>query len=191
MSYPSILALDCAGTPHRWINVEETIHYYATDCVAWAVGTNEFVFRGGVQRRTGRVSEIRANSIIALKGKDFITRNYDRVPAVTKDMLLVRDRFICAYCGEKFRERDLEIEHIIPQSRGGKNTWMNLVAACRCCNHRKDDRTPEEAGMELLYLPYVPNRHEAFILSGKKILADQMEFLLMGVPKHSRLKPAA
>jgi len=63
----------------------------------------------------------------------------------------------------------------------------NLVAACKACNNRKADRTPEAAGMKLHYVPYVPNRYEAFILSNRKILADQMEFLLQGVPKSSRM----
>jgi 5-methylcytosine-specific restriction endonuclease McrA len=68
---------------------------------------------------------------------------------------------------------------------------MNLVAACKACNCRKADRTPEGAGMKLHYVPYIPNRYEAFILSNRKILADQMEFLLLGVPKSSRMRLGA
>ena len=78
------------------------------------------------------------------------------------------------------------MEHIVPSSKGGATSWMNLVAACKACNNRKANRTPEAAGMKLHYVPYVPNRYEAFILSNRKILADQMEFLLQGVPKSSR-----
>jgi len=74
--------------------------------------------------------------------------------------------------------------------KGGAASWMNLVTACKACNHRKADRTPEAAGMKLHYVPYVPNRYEAFILSNRKILADQMEFLLHGVPKSSRMHAA-
>ena len=51
----------------------------------------------------------------------------------------------------------------------------------------KANRSPERAGMPLLYVPYVPNRHEHFILRNRRILADQMEYLLAGVPKTSRL----
>jgi hypothetical protein len=69
---PHILALDIAGAPHRWINVRDAARYYATDMVAWAIGTNEFLLRGGTQRSTGIRSLIRASSIIAIKGKDFI-----------------------------------------------------------------------------------------------------------------------
>jgi hypothetical protein len=103
---PHILALDVAGAPHRWINVRDAAHYYATDMIAWAVGTNEFVLRGGTQRATGLQSVIRASSIIAIKGKDFIVRHFDREPTLTKEMLLARDRHLCAYRAQSFRVGD-------------------------------------------------------------------------------------
>jgi hypothetical protein len=188
---PHILSLDIAGAPHRWINVREAAHYYATDMIAWATGTNEFLLRGGTQRTTGLQSLIRANSIIAIKGKDFIVRNFDHAPTLTKEMLLARDRHVCAYCAHRFRFDQLDMEHIVPRSKGGEDSWTNLVAACKACNNRKADRTPEAAGMKLHYVPYVPNRYEAFILRNRKILADQMEFLLQGVPKSSRMHLAS
>ena len=58
---------------------------------------------------------------------------------------------------------------------------------CKACNGHKGSRLPEEAGMVLLYLPYVPSLHEDMILRGRRILADQMEFLLASVPRTSRL----
>ena len=184
---PHILALDIAGAPHRWINVRDAAHYYATDMIAWTTGLHEFVLRGGTQRSTGEQSLIRASSIIAIKGKDFIVRHFDHVPTLTKEMLIARDRYVCAYCARRFRFDQLDMEHIVPSSKGGEDSWMNLVSACNACNNRKADRTPEAAGMKLHYVPYVPNRYEAFILSNRKILADQMEFLLLGVPKSSRM----
>ena len=69
----------------------------------------------------------------------------------------------------------------------GHDTWMNVVTACRACNHRKGSRTPEQAGMSLLYAPYVPSLWEDFILRNRRILADQMEFLMAHLPKTSRL----
>ena len=128
---PYILALDIAGAPHRWVNVREAALYYATDMIAWAIGTNEFVLRGGTQRATGTRSMIRASSIIAIKGKDFMVRNFAHAPALTKEMLLVRDRYVCAYCAQRFRFDQLDMEHIVPRSKGGQDTWMNLVAACK------------------------------------------------------------
>lgn len=185
---PYVLALDTAGAPHRWINVRQAALYYAADMIAWAVGTNEFVLRGGVQRSTGTRSMIRASSIVAIKGKDFMVRNFAHAPALAKEMLLARDRYVCAYCAQRFRFDQLDMEHIVPRSKGGEDSWMNLVAACKPCNNRKADRTPEAAGMKLHYVPYVPNRYEAFILSNRRILGDQMEFLLQGVPKSSRMR---
>ncbi len=143
---PHILALDVAGAPHRWINVRGAAHYYATDMIAWAAGTREFVLRGGTQRATGLQSMIRASSIIAIKGKDFIVRHFDHEPTLTKEMLLARDRYLCAYCAQSFRFGELDMEHNVPISKGGATSWMNLVAACKACNNRKADRTPEAAG---------------------------------------------
>jgi hypothetical protein len=185
-----ILALDVAGAPHRWLTVRQAAHYYATDMVAWEAGQHEFVLHGGTQRATGEQSLIRASSIMAIKGRDFIVRHFDHVPSLTKEMLLARDRHVCAYCAQRFRAEQLDLEHIVPKSKGGEDSWMNLVAACKACNNRKAARTPEAAGMKLHYVPYVPNRFEAFILSNRRILADQMEFLLAGVPKSSRMREA-
>jgi hypothetical protein len=145
------------------------------------------VLRGGTQWSTGLRSLIRASSIIAIKGKDFIVRHFDHVPTLTKEMLLARDQYLCAYCVQRFRFDELDMEHIVPSSKGGADSWMNLVAACKACNRRKANRTPDAAGMKLHYVPYIPNRYEAFILRNRKILADQMEFLLLGVPKSSRV----
>ena len=65
--------------------------------------------------------------------------------------------------------------------------WMNVVTSCRSCNHRKSHRTPKQVNMPLLYAPYVPSLWEDFILRNRRILADQMEFLMAHVPKSSRL----
>jgi len=72
--------------------------------------------------------------------------------------------------------------------RGGRDVWENVVTACDTCNHvKKRDRTPEESGMPLAYLPYAPCRYEHFILSGRDILADQMAYLLAKVSRTSRI----
>jgi hypothetical protein len=84
--------------------------------IAWAAGTNEFVLRGGTQRATGEQSMIRASSIVAIKGKDFMVCHFDLVPTLTKEMLLARDRHTCAYCAQRFRFEQLDMEHIVPNS---------------------------------------------------------------------------
>ncbi len=68
--------------------------------------------------------------------------------------ILTRDNYTCQYCGK--RTRNLTIDHVIPRERGGKHTWENLVACCPECNHKKGNRTPQQAGMKLLRKPQKP-----------------------------------
>lgn len=182
-----ILALDVAGTPVRWIDFETAAGYYASGKVRWELGEDRVVLHGGINRLLGRRSTLELAAIIAIDGPRYRARgSVDRVP-LSRLMLFARDRSICAYCGHRFGQATLEMEHVTPSSRGGRTVWQNVVSACRACNQRKGNRSPEDAGMPLLYVPYVPNRHEAFILANRRILADQMAFLLTGVPRHSRL----
>jgi len=182
-----VLQLDIQGTPQAWISLEQAALHYATDSVAWAQGDGALaVLRGGWNAVTGRQSLLEVHPIIAVRGHSRVNL-FDVAIGVTKDKLLRRDRFTCAYCGEIHDVRDLQAEHIVPESRGGAYSWMNLVTACAGCNARKANRTPEQAGMPLLYLPYVPSRYEAFLLEGRRIRADVHEWLAARLPKHSRL----
>lgn len=85
---------------------------------------------------------------------------YELVPRapvrLTRRNLMLRDEFQCQYCAKRPNLRELNIDHILPRSRGGPDTWENLVTACRSCNLRKGWRTPEEAGMKLLRTPARP-----------------------------------
>lgn len=159
----------------------------ASGAVAWVEGIGPLAtLRGGFNVARGRQSVIEVHPIIALHGASRVNL-FDVVPAFSKGKLFRRDRMTCAYCGQRFPERDLQCEHIVPESRGGRWTWMNLVTACGVCNGRKADRTPEEARMPLVYLPYVPNRFEDFLLEGRHIRADVHEWLAARLPKGSRL----
>lgn len=182
-----ILALDIAGTPVRWIDFESAASYYATGKVRWELGSDRVVLRGGINRLHGRRSTIEIAAIIAIDGPRYRVRGLEERVSLSREMLFARDRNVCGYCGGRFPAGALEMEHVTPRSRGGRSVWQNLVSACRACNQRKGDRTPEAAGMPLVYVPYAPTRHEAFILANRRILADQMSFLLAGVPRHSRL----
>ena len=88
------------------------------------------------------------------------------------------------YCGGEFTAENLSRDHILPVSRSGTDNWTNVVTACKRCNHRKANYTPEEAGMQLLAVPFVPNRYEFFYLANKNILVDQMDFLKTQFSKH-------
>ncbi len=181
-----VLMLDSVGTPIRWAGVHKALAYYASGKIVTELGETRFTLRGGVNDITGEVSEMSANSIVMIRGRHQMPIGADRV-SLNKFSLFSRDRGVCAYCGHRPKEDDLTMEHITPTSRGGRLRWMNMVTACRSCNVRKGSRTPEEAHMPLLYTPYTPNRFEGFILRNRRILADQMQFLLASVPKHSRL----
>jgi 5-methylcytosine-specific restriction endonuclease McrA len=85
---------------------------------------------------------------------------YDRAPRIavrlTRRNLMIRDQFQCQYCGRRPSARDLNVDHVVPRSRGGLDSWENLVVSCRPCNLRKGRRTPGEAGMALLSIPHHP-----------------------------------
>jgi 5-methylcytosine-specific restriction endonuclease McrA len=99
--------------------------------------------------RTGRLT-LHVPSVIRLL-------EYRRIPRRTRTLsrkgILARDQHTCQYCLDPQPPTKLTLDHIIPSSRGGPNTWENLVAACFSCNNRKGDRTPDEAGMPLLRYP--------------------------------------
>ncbi len=67
-----------------------------------------------------------------------------------------RDRFTCQYCGQKGSVRELTLDHVIPQSRGGKANWKNIVTACHPCNSKKGNRLLKETRMRLLHKPVSP-----------------------------------
>lgn len=181
----NVLALDVSGLPRKWIGFEEAILYHAKNQVAWSLGEVVARYRGGYQR-DGTQSILETPSIIAVKGKGWNVSARGRV-VLTNRTLFARDLHLCAYCGERHTTPNLSRDHVIPKSRGGADSWTNVVSACRGCNHAKGARTPEEAHMQLLYVPYAPNHYENLILQNRKILADQMEYLLSGVPRNSRM----
>ena len=180
-----VLKLTAQGLPQSWVTLEQAALHYAAEDVRWEAGVEIACFRGGHNAVTGKQSVIHINSIIGTKGMPNINP-HEQQPGLTNGKLFTRDHCVCAYCGRQFHEGDLTREHILPASAGGQNTWMNLVTACRSCNHRKGARTPEQARMPLLYTPYTPTLWEDFILRNRRILADQMEFLVAHVPRGSR-----
>lgn len=184
---PQILALNKAGVPLDWISYERSAYYKSKGKILWTMGQHEVVLRGGTNAATGQQSRLILDSIVAIDYATNPNSHRKTSPTLSNKTLFVRDRNICAYCGSDCKTSDLTKDHIMPQSRGGKDTWENCVTACYGCNQYKEDRTPEEADMPLLYVPYVPSFNEFLILKNRNILSDQMEFLMKGVSKHSRL----
>ena len=74
----------------------------------------------------------------------------------SRNNILWRDKNQCQYCGVIESPRDMTIDHVVPRSRGGENTWSNLVTCCKKCNQKKGNRTPEETNMSLLNKPVKP-----------------------------------
>lgn len=183
----TVLALDISGVPRQWISADAAITYHAKSAVAWSLGDVVARYHGGY-REDGTQSYLETPSIIAIRGHGFNPQKHAKV-GISNRTLFGRDRMICAYCGGHFANfRELSRDHIVPRSRGGPNTYQNLVTSCRSCNAKKGDRLLNEIGFELLYIPYEPNHAENMILQNRNILADQMDFLFDRLPKHSRLR---
>lgn len=180
-----ILALTVSAQPHSWLSPEEAIHAKVGGKILYGFGDHELVFRGGVNR-AGVQSTVSVEPIVVLAGSELAKFASGRLP-LTNDILFGRDRYLCAYCGQRFARRDLTRDHVIPRVQGGPDVFTNCLSACRACNSRKGGRTPEQAGMLPLFVPYVPVRAEGILLEGRNILACQMEILQAQLPKHSRL----
>lgn len=187
-SIPAILKLDAGGLPVSWIHWQTAVTLYTRNRVRWEAGEGRFTIHGGICARTGERSRIQIGSIIAVADR---SRRYTHgTPLLTNRTLFQRDRNLCLYCGDVFPTSQLTRDHVYPASRGGQSVWENCVTACRSCNQRKDDRTPEEANMKLLAVPYTPNLAEYLILQNRRILADQMEFLLAYARKTGKSRAA-
>ena len=184
-----ILRLDVTGSPVRWIPWQHAVVLQAREMIAWYAGEHAFTFHGGINRLSGERSSLTVNSIIAVKGKPRHSAFENQVPPLSNRELFLRDAHLCLYCGRQYSEQHLTRDHLIPLSRGGKDRWSNVVTACKSCNHAKGARTPDEANMALLAVPYEPNRAEYLVLSNRSILGDQMEFLKKRFRRNSRLKP--
>lgn len=189
MSQLNILALDQQGHPNEWISHNDAITYHAKGLVAWSLGENEgnVLYRGGMNRITGQMSQIKTAPIIAIKGNSHASKRAHKAPTLDNETLFERDGNICAYCAKRFKFYDLTRDHVIPRSKGGKDIWTNVVTACGPCNHRKDNHLLEEVGMQLIYVPYAPNLAEKLILARRNILACQMEYLKSFLPEGSRV----
>tara|TARA_Y100000590_G_scaffold107077_1_gene121833 strand:- start:4 stop:558 length:555 start_codon:yes stop_codon:yes gene_type:complete len=111
-----------------------------------------------------------------IKIRDYI--KYDNLSVdLNRKNIIARDEHICQYCNSS--KTPLTIDHIIPKGRGGMDTWENLVTACKPCNQKKGDRTPDEAGMALNKLPKRPNRLHYFQRFVKDQQKDWRPYLFM------------
>lgn len=184
-----VLRTDASGMPLEWIDYQEAAKLYYLDQVAYSCGSHLYTLNGGINAKTGRRSFIEVSSIVATRhhhGKGFgADPNY--LPPLSNPALFRRDDQICLYCGQRFHHSDLSRDHITPISQGGQDTWNNVVTACKRCNNHKAGRTPEQAGIQLLAIPFTPTHAEYVYLQGRRVLSDQMEFLKAHFPRKSPL----
>ena len=180
-----LLSLDAHGRVLDWINWQDATCLYARDAVAWTLGDPCLRVHGGTRRTTGERSVIDLHPIVASRGHAR-AHSLSPTPTLTNTALFARDAQLCLYCGREFSRPSLTRDHVLPLSKGGRDTWENVVTACFGCNSRKSNRTPQQANMPLLAVPYRPSWIEHLILSNRNILADQMAVLTAHLPKRSR-----
>jgi len=184
-----VLRTDVAGMPLEWIDYREAVRLYHAQQVAYDCGTRLYTVFGGHSAIDGRRSKVDVNSIIAThgtsKGLAFARDKY--VPPLNNRTLFKRDANLCLYCAMRYPTRDLTRDHITPISKGGTDAWNNVATACRRCNNYKGGRTPEQAAMQLIAVPFTPTYAEYIYLKGRRVLTDQMQYLLAHIPRSSPL----
>ena len=181
-----ILRTDASGMPLEWIDFRAAARLHFLDMVAYVCGEPLFTLHGGINALTRRRSTIEINSIVATHGNHQLRDSY--TPPLSNRTLFQRDDHLCLYCGDRFSQGALSRDHVTPLSQGGQNLLTNVLTACTRCNNHKAGRTPEQAGMQLLAIPFAPTHAEYIYLQGRHVLADQMAFLRAHFPRSSPLR---
>ena len=184
-----ILRTDTAGMPLEWIDYRSAVRFHFLEQIAYVAGNPLFQIHGGINAVTRQQSVVEVHSIIATHGNSHAIQKMRKgyIPPLNNHTLFRRDNNLCLYCGNHFSRRDLSRDHVTPLSQGGADHWNNVVTACVRCNNHKAGRTPEQAGLELLAIPFTPTHAEYIYLQGRNVLADQMEFLRAHFPRTSPL----
>jgi 5-methylcytosine-specific restriction endonuclease McrA len=184
-----VLRTDVAGMPLEWIDYREAARLYHQQQVAYCCGSMLYRLHGGHNAFNGRRTVVEVNSIVATLGHTGNPGNsrHDYVPPLNNETLFRRDAYLCMYCAQRFPSRELSRDHVRPFIQGGLDVWTNVVSACRSCNNFKAWRTPEQAKLQLIAVPFTPTYAEYIFLKGRRVLADQMEYLLAHFPRSSPL----
>lgn len=143
---------------HSWLDQKVEVHH-------------EFI---GLVDRTIRVPRV------------LLLNLYDRIPSrkirFSRYNVFLRDQYTCQYCGEMCSRVQLNLDHVIPKSRGGRTHWENIVCCCLSCNHRKGGNLPHEAGMHLIREPTKPRWVPLMDLTGKIIQYQEWRPFLNVMP---------
>ena len=149
-----VVILKAGFEPLGVVSVRRAVGYIVSDRVNVIEETEDEFFRsagGDMVVKVPRVVQFRENIKVPHRYNEM---NWSR------SKMLDRDLYTCGYCGKWGNT----VDHIMPQSRGGKYTWMNTITACRKCNNKKANQTPEEAGMKLLFQPKPVYRTDTLLL---------------------------
>lgn len=136
MASERTLVLNASYEPLKIVSWERAVHLYFQDKVDILENYDRIIRSARVSMAVPSV--IRVRSMVrfrTLHGVKF-----------SRSTVFIRDQFRCQYCGDRFPEHELTFDHILPVARGGQKTWENIVTACRPCNFRKGQKTPEEVG---------------------------------------------
>jgi 5-methylcytosine-specific restriction endonuclease McrA len=106
----------------------------------------------------------------------YVRLPHRKVPS-TRSAIMLRDAYVCQYCGESPGRHLLTVDHVVPRCRGGVHDWDNLVTACMRCNQKKGSLTPEEANMHLIRKPVEPS-YVALVLLSNPVAAARWEHLM-------------
>jgi 5-methylcytosine-specific restriction endonuclease McrA len=146
------LVLDLAGNPIGVISWQRAVKMYWEDRVDIVTEDQQGRILHSPSFEMGMPRVVRA--------KNYVVKRMRKSVPCSRRNVAIRDRSLCQYCGTLLHLSEYTLDHVIPRSKGGTTTWENTVLACVECNHRKDGRTPAEAGMRLLHAPIEPKATE-------------------------------
>ena len=143
-------------------------------------GKAEILEKDRTRRFRSETRIVPCPAVIRLVRYVHVPRRFRR--QVTNTVLFARDDYSCQYCGKHKKElrgrQFLTRDHIVPLSRGGDNTWENVVTSCSPCNNRKGDRLPREVGLKLLNEPGQPNYvHLVWVV--RRVTGAQAKYIRM------------
>lgn len=162
VTFKRAIRMLCAG---RAEVVEAANNYYENYSFSSWAELSAFKVQNNIANDYDRVLYTENNVIIVptiIRTLYYDKVNFGKVK-MTRKNIYARDKYTCGYCGKKFSTEHLNIDHVIPKSRGGRNEWTNVICSCIKCNSRKNNLTPKEAGMKLLRAPFEPR--ESFTLN--------------------------
>lgn len=145
-AFRSALLLNASYEPIMVLSWERAIVLWFCEKVDVVEFHNQFV--------RSAMSQFQLPSVLKLKS--YVNPKHLRHVKFSRENIYLRDNYTCQYCGEQFTSHKLTLDHVIPVSKSGPKSWLNLVTACRDCNQKKADKPPHTIGMRLIKEPAIP-----------------------------------